>query len=301
MKKLLNKINWLEIRILKISFFFSVTFTFAQKTEKVYFFGDHDFIASNTQLVVFVKDPQTQIAKDIGQKIYFDTAELRILQNASFEREIPTSKLEHFCGVDVFLFLKNGQNIQFLYSINSECSIDGFSCDLMHLLDSLGSHLKKDSVKSSRKNILKLTNSPSSFIYGPYSKELITNFNFKNYYFNKNGQNLRPQFYDGYYVDSINVKEDNEFSQYPLYTANYKEYIESLPLTKEEKLQIGLLNELNYSEESIRRKLLTEKIEIRVYLSEELFKKLNKPNTTWIPQASNDKYYWVFRPIATNK
>lgn len=270
-----------------------INFSFAQTTEKVFFFNNHDFIASNTQLVVFVKDPQTQIAKDIGQKIYFDTAELRILQS-SFVKEVDHENLSfHYCGYDVFFYIKNNQNLSFYGCMNSKCGLDGYDCNAMNLLDSLGTPIHSQLEKSSKKALdQKQENEPLAIYFGPYSKEKTSFFSFTFGNRTDNAINLQSSYYDGYFNDTLSAKKEEDVEELiDRYLLNST--LEN-PKGSTIEIDISTIDDYFYIENEVR-------IPIKVYTSYSVFLQLNKPLSIWIPQTSNDKYYWVFRPEETTK
>ena len=270
-----------------------VNISFAQKTEKVYFFGDHDFIASNTQLVVFVKDPQTQIAKDIGQKIYFDTAELRIIQS-SFVKEVdPEYQIVHNCDYDVFFYIKTNQNLRYYGSMNSNCGLDGFDCNVMNLLDSLGTPIKRQLEKHNKKTLdQNIHNEALAIFFGPFSQEKSTYFSVPTDNRSDNAINLQKSFFEGYFMDTLLAKKDDDVDE--LIQKHILDFGLNNPKGSSIEIDIPTIDDYFYIEKEVR-------IPIKVYTNHSIFLLLKKPATTWIPQASNDKYYWVFRPIATNK
>lgn len=281
---------------LSVFFFCVYQLLCAQQIEVVHLFGGHDFIAANQQLVVVVDYPQTEIAKSIGQKIYTDTNQLRIIQNTTYEIDHSKEKIELFCGQDVYVYVKEGQNLNLFYAFNSGCFENNGDCALINLLDSMGVPLERQLSKRA-KHIADLTKRTDSFVFGPFQKTDVAKADLLNYRFNEIGENLRGGFYDGYYLDSIPVFDSitRKYS-YSVYRNNLNKYLENLPLSPTEKAQIGVISELNYNDQHWRPGDQKQYVELRIYLSKDIFLKLDKPQLQWVKQKSKENYYWCYRP-----
>ncbi|MFK7786149.1 MAG: hypothetical protein AB8B56_13590 [Crocinitomicaceae bacterium] len=113
-----------------------------------YFFEGIDFSEKGQELVILTKEPQTQLAEDIGYRVYSDTSFLNQI-TSEFYRDIDTRKGEvaHFCGHDIYFYIKSGKNLKFFNKINSHCGISKLGCDDLDVLVENGRALSADSLK----------------------------------------------------------------------------------------------------------------------------------------------------------
>lgn len=184
---------------------------------KKYFFEGVDFIKENKQLVVIVKDPQTQFAREFRPKLYEDTAFLAAIQRDYYSIVDPNSvEIIEMCGYDVFFYVKSGRNLKLLKEINSNCGSGRSGCSFLDVLDKNGTPLKVDTIRE-----LDYLNNDShyfidsNFIYGSFvtlegKSELWQDCELENRDLNLsevyNNCSFRPSMYEGKF--SLNLKTD---------------------------------------------------------------------------------------------
>ena len=118
------------------------------KLVRKYFFENVNFSKEGKELVVIVKEPQTKLAGDLGYRIYSDTSFLNKIES-EFYREIdPSKEIAHFCGHDIYFYIKSGRNLKFYKQINSHCGINEIGCKNVDLLIENGIILHADSLKT---------------------------------------------------------------------------------------------------------------------------------------------------------
>lgn len=115
-----------------------------------YFFKDLEITDT---LVVFCQEPQTDIAKQLHNRIYFDSTFLQKIKNEFYEEYEAEEKLMHFCGFDLFFYkLENGK-LKLINKLNSTCGLHQFVCKengLNMLLES-GNPIKIDTIQKTPK------------------------------------------------------------------------------------------------------------------------------------------------------
>ncbi len=129
---------------------FSNTFLFGQKVRE-YFFEN---LSTTDTLVIFSRDPQTEIANQLDNRIYSDSAFLRKIKNEFYEEYEFDQKLTHFCGFDLFFYKLSNGKLVFLNELNSTCGLSQFACKetgLSLLLES-GKYLKIDTLFNTPKS-----------------------------------------------------------------------------------------------------------------------------------------------------
>ncbi|PHR49041.1 MAG: hypothetical protein COA32_03060 [Fluviicola sp.] len=114
---------------------------------KDYFFDDKLKINDSTSLVVFTRNPQTQMAKDLGPRIYSDTNFIRRIKSDFYELKNPLMpEIVHFCDFDVFFYSYNGHELNYLNKLNSHCDISKINCRDLEVLFQPGSQLRVDTL-----------------------------------------------------------------------------------------------------------------------------------------------------------
>lgn len=140
---------------------------FLKKSYKKYYFEDVNFVEENKELVIIVKDPQTQFAKDFGHKIYSDTAFLNHIQRELYTVIDPNKVQEeilHMCGYDMYFYVKSGPNLKLLKTENSNCSFGSTDCSMLTMFNENGTPLIVDTIRTLKRNYLKHID--QNFIYG---------------------------------------------------------------------------------------------------------------------------------------
>ncbi|MEX0598532.1 MAG: hypothetical protein WD512_18770 [Candidatus Paceibacterota bacterium] len=116
---------------------------------KDYFFDDKLKINDSTSLVVFTRNPQTQMAKDLGHRIYSDTNFIRRVKNDFYELRNPLlPEIVHFCDFDVFFYSYNGHELNYLNKLNSQCNISKINCRDLEVLFQPDSRIRVDTLNS---------------------------------------------------------------------------------------------------------------------------------------------------------
>jgi hypothetical protein len=116
---------------------------------KDYFFDDKLKVNDSTSLVVFTRNPQTQMAKDLGHRIYSDTNFIRRIKNDFYELRNPLMpEIVHFCDFDVFFYSYNGHELNYLNKLNSQCDISKINCRDLEVLFQPDSRIRVDTLNS---------------------------------------------------------------------------------------------------------------------------------------------------------
>lgn len=189
----------------------------AQNTVKKYFFGSEYFYKSNSELILIVDNPQTEIAKKIGSRYYSDTNFLKLISKVFFT-EVDTSNHDvsmHMCGYDMFFYIRNNDNLTYLRAINSNCDLEEIGiidakskCQNLETLTTSGIKLKLDTIHSKI-----LPSMKDSVLLGTvYHKNLDIYENSNSrpseaiYWFgNNNCSNLPVWYYDGMVEETLRL------------------------------------------------------------------------------------------------
>lgn len=117
------------------------------KLVRKYFFENVNFTKEGKELVVIVKEPQTKLAEDLGYRVYSDTSFLNKIESVFYREIDPSNEIMHFCGHDIYFYVKSGKNLKFFKQINSHCGISELGCENIDLLSENGKVLHADSLK----------------------------------------------------------------------------------------------------------------------------------------------------------
>jgi hypothetical protein len=206
--------------ILRIVFILSINFGWCQNTFKQYFFGSENFYKDNSELIIIVKNPQTEFAENLGSRYYNDTVFIKRI-SSEFYSEIDTSIHEqssNFCGCDLYFYTKKNQNLFLIKAINSSCDIEEVGiidsknqCKNLELLATSGSLLEIDTLLSmvypeTKDSILK------DVIFHRNVGIVEGNVTSESYYYsrNNNSSNL-PKWYYDYFIE-VSPKLDSTIS-----------------------------------------------------------------------------------------
>ena len=89
------------------------------QTKNDFLFNNLKDFESNQELVLIIKEPQSELAKEIGSRFYsFDLA-AEIKNNFV---DSSTTKFFDLCGFDMYFYLKSGRNLRPIAQLNSSCS-----------------------------------------------------------------------------------------------------------------------------------------------------------------------------------
>jgi len=176
-----------------------------------YFFGSEDFYKTNQELILIVKNPQTEFAENLGSRYYNDTAFIRKV-STHFYTELDTSNHDisiHSCGYDLYFYSKKNQNLFLIKAINSSCDIEEIGivnaknkCKNLEFLATSGSLLTIDTLCTSvypetKDSILK------NVIYHRNVGIVEGNITSESFYYSgsNNSRNL-PKWYYDYFVET---------------------------------------------------------------------------------------------------
>lgn len=134
-----------------------------------YLFGDRFPINDSSSLVLMIKDPQTEFAKELNHRIYSDTNFLkRIKKEWFYEYDPEKGKLQHFCDYDLFFYKLEGTTMTYLTKLNSHCGISEINCSDLTDLANNGKPLHVDTLSSIPANAQKEDLFNSHFVSSSY-------------------------------------------------------------------------------------------------------------------------------------
>jgi hypothetical protein len=206
--------------ILRIVFILSINLGWCQNTDKQYFFGSENFYKDNSELVIIVKNPQTEFAENLGSRYYNDTAFIKRI-SSEFYSEIDTSNHEqssNFFGYDLYFYKKKNQNLFLIKAINSSCDIEEVGIIYsknqyknLELLATSGSLLEIDTLLSmvypeTKDSILKdvIFHRDVGIVEGNITSESF-------YYSGNNNSSNLPKWYYDYFIE-VSLKLDSTIS-----------------------------------------------------------------------------------------
>lgn len=183
------------------------------KTRRQFFFEGIEFVEQKKELVVVVRSPQTALAEQIGARIYTDTSFLNHIVN-TFYRDIQIGRESmHFCGHDVYFYIKSGSNLTLFKQVNSHCGLDELDCEQLELLAQNGRPLNRDTLRVlDFKNYTPQQIFQDGILFTEYVSEEgdvhLDPATFSNNHF-------LPHFcYDGYFELTINVNQTTPITHY---------------------------------------------------------------------------------------
>lgn len=263
-------------------FLFSIFIdTTAQNTVKKYFFGSEDFYKSNSELILIVDNPQTEIAKEIGSRYYSDTNFLKLISKEFFT-EVDTSNHDvsmHMCGYDMFFYVRNNDNLTYLRAINSNCDLEEIGiidanskCKNLETLTTSGIKLKLDTIHYKISPSMK-----DSVLLGTvYHKNLDIHENSDSrpseaiYWFgNNNCRNLPVWYYDGIVQETLRLNSNITIEQ------NIISYLTTLGITNAKDKAINWRIHSEIAEDIEFREMMgypvPREVPIKFYFSSEYF------------------------------
>lgn len=243
-------------------------YSYAQNVIKEYFLSSSHFIDNNQQLVLIVKEPQSELANEIGSRIYEDFDLIRQIQE-SLVVEIDTTeeRIRDFCGFDLFLYLKSGRNLKRINQLNSNCVSELLSNKNIEFLK-IGERLYLDTLS---KEVLDTMNKSQIFstdvIYADHGQLA----NFDNWLESLWNSSTFPfWYYDGYI--ELELKSNFELSV----IENIHVFLKKKGINKVAsasinwKLNYEHKKQLNIFEEYPKPR--TETLKIKIYLMEEFYR-----------------------------
>tara|TARA_B100000508_G_scaffold138562_1_gene134930 strand:- start:610 stop:1437 length:828 start_codon:yes stop_codon:yes gene_type:complete len=249
---------------------------------KDYFFDDKLKINDSTSLVVFTRNPQTQMAKDLGHRIYSDTNFIRRLKNDFYELKNPyTPEIVHFCDFDIFFYSYDGHELNYLNKLNSHCDISKINCRNLDVLFRPGSELRVDTLSSFPE---RYKNDKSKL----FTEDVIVSYfeNTESWDICKNSR-LPRIYYDGYAV--VNIKLDTALT----IEENIKKYI---------KQYTDDLNDINWNvwshTEGVREFIEYKQpsnVDLFIYLKKEVFDEFKELDIEKIePRITENRRLLIF-------
>lgn len=109
-----------------------------------YFFDQNLTVDSTTSLVLLVRNPQTEFAKNLGHRIYTDSNQINELKRTFYKNIENGVYSVHKCGYDLFFYLYKNDTLHYLKALNSNCSIGDFECENFDALKENGESLRTE-------------------------------------------------------------------------------------------------------------------------------------------------------------
>jgi len=109
-----------------------------------YFFDQNLTVDSTTSLVLLVRNPQTEFAKNLGNRIYRDSNQIEELKRTFYKNIVNGRSSAHRCGYDLFFYQLKNDTLYYLDALNSDCSIGEFDCEDFSALEENGESLRTE-------------------------------------------------------------------------------------------------------------------------------------------------------------
>ena len=258
-------------------FFFIQLAVYAQPT-RAYFFDEQLPINASTSLVVFTKEPQSDLARSIQNRIYRDTGFIRSLKENWYEEyDSLEGKVMHFCGFDLYFYALEGNTLRYLNKMNSQCGISGISCTSLEVLAQKGEVLRVDTLSNISKNIAKSDIFSDNFLTGNYS-------DIEEWDICRSSQ-FPKMYYDGYFKTSMVLDTLLTLEE------NVERFLE--PNTKDfTKINWNIWGSMGETFYQLKRFEMLHtpcKIELFVYLKKDQFKAFKGFDISLIPFQLSEK------------
>jgi hypothetical protein len=103
-----------------------------------YFFNQIDFVANGWELVILTRYPRTELARQIGNRIYSDTTTLSYIRE-NFYKTVRKGDpvLSHSCGQDLYFYIRKGEELVYYNCTNSQCSISDLGSEQRDMCSNL--------------------------------------------------------------------------------------------------------------------------------------------------------------------
>jgi hypothetical protein len=136
------------------------------QTIKEYFFKENLPLNDSSGLILIIREPQTEFAKNLNHRIYRDTNFIKIVNESWFQEvKKDEEKVVHFCGFDMFFYKLEGNNMKFLNRMNSQCDINEINCKNFNILKEYGSPLHVDTLIEIPKSLFKKDLFNSNYLF----------------------------------------------------------------------------------------------------------------------------------------
>jgi hypothetical protein len=150
--------------------FFFIQLTLQAQPKRAYFFDEQLPISQTTSLVVLTKEPQSDLAKRIQNRIYRDTTLIRSLKENWYEEyDSLEGKVVHFCDFDLYFYTLEGNTLRYLNKMNSQCGTSGINCTSLEILAQKGEKLFVDTLTGISENQTKSSVFNENFLTGNYN------------------------------------------------------------------------------------------------------------------------------------
>lgn len=248
---------------------------------KEFFFDNRLQINDSTSLVIIIEDAQTQMATELGHRIYDDTAFIRKIKTRFYEEKemvngIISGGVTHFCGHDMYFYSLSNGKMSYLNRLNSNCGLSEVSCQDLGILFESGRKLRVDTLTSLPKK------------YKKSRDDLFTENVIRSHYENTTSWDICQSsklpriYYDGYFKTEIildtnftveqNIKNFIQKYSDDLKNINWNIWSDNIQLKR-----------FNYLREST-------KIELFVYLKKEVFNEFKVFDIQTIVPIVNEDY-----------
>jgi len=227
-----------------------------------YFFENVNFSKEGKELVIIVKRPQTKLAEDLGHRLYSDTAFLNTIESEFYQDVDPSNRTLHFCGHDIYFYIKSGKNLKYHGCVNSHCGINEIGCDKLELLAENGNKLCVDSLKIlDFKNLKAKEIIPDEVVYTEYiSSDGIWQDYHSTYYNNCSKPNW---VYDGKFQAILDVDHTTSVE---VYIRQFFSHVDSLEfrninyaLEYDDEKQLHLFNNTSTRLDKLRLNVYVDK------------------------------------------
>jgi hypothetical protein len=247
---------------------------------KEYFFDERLQINDSTSLVIIIEDAQTQMATELGHRIYDDTAFIRKIKTRFYEEKEMVNGLiteeAHFCGHDMFFYSLSNGKMTYLNRLNSNCGLSEVSCQDLGILFESGRRMRVDTLTSLPKK------------YRKSRDDLFTENVIRSHYLNTQSwdicrtSKLPKLYYEGYFKTEITLDTMYSIEQnIENFIRQYSDDLENINWNIwSDNLQIKRFNYLSESTE----------IELYVYLKKEVFNEFKIFDIQTIVPIVNEDY-----------
>lgn len=231
-------------------------------TYKEYFFDDKLIVNDSTALVILIQEPQTQMAKELGHRIYKDTTFIRKIKNQFYEEKLvedgKTKEVMNFCGYDMYFYSLYKNELTYLNKLNSNCGISEVSCKDLSILFESGKILSVDTLTSLPK---KFNKSKATL----FSDKVITSYFENTQQWDICKTSRFPNiYYDGYFGAEITLDSSFTINQnIELFLKKYTSEIQNINWNVRSN-NIEVIKFIRFKEST--------KIELTVFLTKQSFK-----------------------------
>lgn len=226
--------------------------------ERTYFFDERLTINDSTSLIVIIREPQTQFAKELNARIYTDTNFMKQLKE-SWSVEVEgngAGRMYHRCGHDMYFYKLSGNEFTYLKKLNSNCQTYDIGSANLGVLSEFGKPLHIDT----------LTRIP----FNAHRDDLFTEDLFESYYIDGQNQNWEcskatkyPKiYYEGCFKTRIELDSSRSiFENIDLFLGQYTNDLEGLNWDIENQGKI----------DDLEKNKTKSTLDLKVYLKQDQF------------------------------